>query len=206
MDYDFITTCNWTSTGTFTLRAFRGSSTNVVSSYTLYYRKKGTSPWSSTTNGKIVISSTGEWEVANDWNKSGNDVLTHSYFNITSINQVTDVYFNEIALGTTIGNHFLRICWYGCSSLTSMPVGFNLPSGITSVGSDFLTNCWGYCTSLTSMPVGFNLPSGITSVGSWFLGSCWSGCTNLKADGYTENITFEFSDVFGGSALLVQTV
>ena len=201
MDYDFITTCNWTSTGTFTLRAFRGSSTNVVSSYTLYYRKKGTSPWSSTTNGKIVISSTGEWEVANDWNKSGNDVLTHSYFNITSINQVTDVYFNEIALGTTIGNHFLRICWYGCSSLTSMPVGFNLPSGITSVGSDFLTNCWGYCTSLTSMPVGFNLPSGITSVGSWFLGSCWSGCTNLKADGYTENITFEFSasDVFGGS-------
>ena len=23
-DYDFITTCNWTSTGTFTLQAFRG--------------------------------------------------------------------------------------------------------------------------------------------------------------------------------------
>ncbi len=231
-DYDFITTCNWTSTGTFTLYAFRGSSTNVVSSYTLYYRKKGTSTWSSTTNGQIVISSTGEWEVANDWNKSGNDVLTHSYFGITAINQVTDVYFNESTLGTTVGNAFLFNCWYSCSSLTSMPSGFNLPSGITSVGNDFLntcwfnclsltsmpsgfnlpssiisvgssflSNCWFYCSSLTSMPSGFNLPSSIISVGSNFLSYCWYGCTNLKVDGYTEDITFEFSanEVFGGS-------
>ena len=231
-DYDFITTCNWTSTGTFTLQAYRGSTTDVVSSYTLYYRKKGTSPWSSTTNGQIVISSTGQWEVANDWNKSGNDVLTHSYYGITAINQVTDVYFNESTLGTTLGNAFLYLCWYGCSSLTSMPVGFNLPSGITTVGDNFIRGCWYGCSSLTSMPSGFNLPSGITTVGSWFLGTCWekcssltsmpvgfnlpSGittvgstflrncwydCTNLKADAYTEDITFEFNAdyVFGGS-------
>ena len=262
-DHDFITTCNWTSTGTFTLRAFKGSGTNVVTSYTLYYRKKGTIPWSSTTNGQIYISSTGEWEVANDWNKSGNNVLTHSYRDITAINQVTDVYFNESTLGTTIGNYFLCYCWsycssltsmpsgfnlpsgitsvgnsflyqcwYGCSSLTSMPVGFNLPSGITSVGHTFLSNCWRDCSSLTSMPSGFNLPSGITSVGSDFLSGCWRGCssltsmpsgfnlpsgitsvgshflydcwydcTKLKADGYTEDITFEFSatEVFGGT-------
>lgn len=201
MDYDFITTCNWTSIGTFTLRAYRGSSANVVSSYTIYYRKKGTSTWSSTTNGQIVISSTGEWEVANDWNKSGNDVLTHSYYGITAINQVTDVYFNESTLGTTIGNYFLNSCWYNCSSLTSMPVGFNLPSGITSVGSAFLQFCWASCSSLASMPSGFNLPSGITSVGNYFLQSCWFNCTNLKADAYTEDITFEFSasSVFGGT-------
>ena len=169
-DHDFITTCNWTSTGTFTLSAYRGYLNNVVKSYTLYYRKKGTSTWSSTTNGQIVISSTGEWEVANDWNKSGNDVLTHSYFGITAINQVTDVYFNESTLGTTIGNYFLNNCWYDCSSLTSMPVGFNLPSGITSVGDRFLAYCW------------YN-------------------CTNLKADAYTEDITFEFDalNVFGGT-------
>ena len=199
-DYDFITTCNWTSTGTFTLRANRGSGTDVVSSYTLYYRKKGTSTWSSTTNGQIVITSTGEWEVANDWNKSGNDVLTHSYWDITAINQVTDVYFNESTLGTTIGNYFLYQCWRGCSSLTSI-VGFNLPSGVTTVGNSFLENCWRGCSSLTSMPVGFNLPSGITSVGSYFLNLCWYDCTNLKADAYTEDITFEFSagGVFGGS-------
>ena len=169
-DYDFITTCNWTSTGTFTLQAFRGSFSNVVSSYTLYYRKKGTIPWSSTTNGRIVISSTGEWEVANDWNKSGNDVLTHSYYGITAINQVTDVYFNESTLGTTVGNNFLVYCWRDCSSLASMPSGFNLPSGITSVGDNFLYYCW------------YN-------------------CTNLKADAYTEDITFKFNatNVFGGS-------
>ena len=231
-DYDFITTCNWTSTGTFTLRAYRGSTTNVVSSYTLYYRKKGTSTWSSTTNGQIVISSTGEWEVANDWNKSGNDVLTHSYWEITKINQVTDVYFNESTLGTTIGNYFLFCCWYSCSSLTSMPSGFNLPSGITSVGEHllsycwygcssltsmpsgcnlpsgitsggrgFLYSCWRNCSSLTSMPSGFNLPSGITSADVEFLYRCWYNCTNLKADAYTEDITFEFNatNVFGGS-------
>jgi hypothetical protein len=200
-DYDFITTCNWTSTGTFTLRAYKGSNINVVSSHTLYYRKKGTSTWSSTTNGQIVISSTGEWEVANDWNKSGNDVLTHSYFEITAIDKVTDVYFNESTLGTTIGNSFLSYCWTSCSSLTSMPSGFNLPSGITSVGNSFLDNCWFNCTSLTSMPSGFNLPSGITSVGNSFLSFCWYGCTNLKADAYTEDITFEFnaSYVFGGT-------
>lgn len=231
-DYDFITTCNWTSTGTFTLRAYRGSSTNVVKSYTIYYRKKGTIPWSSTTNGKIVISSTGEWEVANDWNKSGNNVLTHSYSGITAINEVTDVYFNESTLGTTVGDWFLCWCWESCTSLTSMPVGFNLPSGITNVGSHFLYECWKGCSSLTSMPVGFNIPSGITGVcnyflfacwedctsltsmpsgfnlpsgitgaDSYFLTYCWRNCTNLKADGYTEDITFEFNayNVFGGT-------
>ena len=51
------------------------------------------------------------------------------------------------------------------------------------------------------MPSGFNLPSGITSVGSYFLAYCWYNCSDLKADGYTEDITFEFSasNVFGGS-------
>ena len=50
------------------------------------------------------------------------------------------------------------------------------------------------------MPIGFNLPSGITSISSDFL-ACWYGCTKLKADAYTENITFEFSanNVFGGT-------
>ena len=47
MDYDFITTCNWTATGTYTLRAYRGSSTNVVTTHyaSIFYRKKGTSTW-----------------------------------------------------------------------------------------------------------------------------------------------------------------
>jgi hypothetical protein len=181
MDYDFITTCNWTATGTYTLRAYRGSSTNVASSYTIYYRKKGTSTWSSTTNGQISITSTGEWEVANNWNKSGNNCLTHSYWGITAINKCTDVYFNETTLGSNVGNYFLYSCWFYCTSLSSMPAGFNLPTGITSVGNNFLHSCWNNCTSLTSMPVGFNIPNGITTVGSSFLYGCWLGCSSLTS-------------------------
>ena len=181
MDYDFITTCNWTKTGTYTLEAYRGSNTNVASSFTIYYRKKGASTWSSTTNGQINITSTGEWEVANNWNKLGNDCLTHSYYGITAINKCTDVYFNETSLGATVGDYFLAYCWFRCTSLTSMPSGFNLPSGITSVGNSFLAYCWRNCTSLTSMPSGFNIPTGITSVGNNFLSDCWHSCTSLTS-------------------------
>ena len=181
MDYDFITTCNWTATGTYTLKAYRGSATDVVTSYSLYYRKKGATTWTKTTNGQVVISSTGEWEIANDWNNSGNDVLTHSYSGITKIDKCTKVEFDETSLGATIGNYFLVFCWSNCTSLTSMPSGFNLPSGITSVGSYFLYYCWYNCTSLASMPSGFNIPTGITTVGDYFLTSCWDGCTSLTS-------------------------
>ena len=181
MDYDFITTCNWTATGTYTLRAYRGSNTDVVTSYSLYYRKKGATTWIETTNGQVVIASTGEWEIANDWNKSGNDVLTHSYYEITAIDKCTKVEFDETSLGTTIGNYFLAYCWYDCSSLSSMPSGFNLPSGITTVGNFFLTSCWYGCSSLSSMPSGFNLPSDITTVGDYFLYLCWLNCSSLAS-------------------------
>jgi hypothetical protein len=172
MDFDFITTCNWKATGTYTLRAYRGHYTNVVTTHyaSIFYRKKGTTTWTAlNSSGQMVVDSTGEWEVANNWNKSGNDCLTHSYRGITAINSCTDVYFNEATLGTTIGNYFLYACWDGCTALTSMPSGFNLPTGITSVGNNFLLSCWSGCTSLSSMPSGFNLPTGITSVGDFFL-------------------------------------
>ncbi len=184
MDYDFITTCNWTATGTYTLRAYRGSSKNVVTTYyaSIFYRKKGTSTWTPlNSSGQMVVDSTGEWEVANDWNKNGNDCLTHSYWGITAIDSCTDVYFNETSLGATVGNYFLYACWRDCASLSSMPSGFNLPAGITSVGDYFLAYCWRDCTSLSSMPAGFNIPAGITSVGDRFLGSCWYGCTSLSS-------------------------
>jgi hypothetical protein len=235
MDYDFITTCNWTATGTYKLSAYLGSATNVVTTYyaSIFYRKKGTSTWTAlNSSGQMVVDSTGEWEVANDWNKSGNDCLTHSYSGITAINSCTDVYFNETSLGATVGNNFLYSCWYGCTSLTSMPVGFNLPTGIktagsfflyscwynckaltsmpsgfnlptgiTTVGNFFLRYCWYSCTSLTSMPSGFNLPTGIKTAGNYFLDYCWYGCTLLKADGYTENIDFDYAstNTFGGT-------
>ena len=201
MDYDFITTCNWTSTGTYTLRAYRGSSTDVVTTYydKIFYRKKGTSEWTAlNSSGQMVVDSTGEWEVANDWNKSGNDCLTHSYYEITAINSCTDVYFNETSLGATVGDYFLYSCWRGCTSLTSMPVGFNLPTGITSVGDYFLYYCWQSCASLSSMPTGFNLPTGITSVGNNFLFACWNGCVSLSSMPVGFNLPTGITTVGGG--------
>jgi hypothetical protein len=198
MDYDFITTCNWTATGTYTLRAYRGSSTNVVTTHyaSIFYRKKGTSTWTPlNSSGQMVVDSTGEWEVANDWNKSGNDCLTHSYFGITAINSCTDVYFNEISLGTTVGNDFLAFCWNDCKSLTSMPSGFNLPTGITTVGSNFLGYCWSECISLTSMPSGFNIPTEITAVGNDFLTFCWYNCKSLTSMPSGFNIPTEITTV-----------
>jgi hypothetical protein len=185
MDYDFITTCNWTATGTYTLRAYRGSHIDVVTTYynSIFYRKKGTSTWTAlNSRGQMVVDSTGEWEVANNWNKNGNDCLTHSYYGITAIDSCTDVYFNETSLGATVGNRFLYSCWQGCTSLSSMPAGFNIPTGITSVGGDFLNSCWRGCTSLSSMPAGFNIPTGITGVvGVGFLYRCWESCTSLTS-------------------------
>jgi hypothetical protein len=198
MDYDFITTCNWTATGIYTLRAYRGSFTDVVTTHyaSIFYRKKGTSTWTPlNSSGQMVVDSTGEWEVANNWNKSGNDCLTHSYLGITAIDSCTDVYFNEATLGTTIGNYFLYQCWYNCTSLSSMPAGFNLPTGITSVGDSFLQSCWYGCTSLTSMPSGFNLPTGITSVGSYFLYGCWRNCTYLSSMPSGFNLPSEITSV-----------
>jgi len=183
-DYDFITTCNWTSTGTYTLRAFRGAVTNVVTTHyaSIFYRKVGAGSWTAlNSSGQMVVDSTGEWEIGNDWNKSGNDVLTHSYYGITDIDSCTAVTFDTVALGTTVGNFFLYSVWDGCTSLSSMPSGFNLPTGLTTVGTYFLAYTFRNCTSLSSMPSGFNLPTGITTVGTFFLLFAWDGCTSLSS-------------------------
>ena len=199
-DYDFITTCNWTATGTYTMKAYRGGAVDVVTSYSLFYRKKGDNDWIETTNGEVVIASTGEWEIGNDWNKSGNDCLTHSYSGQTGINSCTAVTFNSP--GTTVGNYFLYNAWNGCTSLASMP-SFTLPA-FTTVGSNFLNQTWEDCTSLTSMPTGFNIPTDITTVGDYFLYGAWEDCTSLTTMGTSFNIptgiTGDVGDYFLGYA------
>jgi hypothetical protein len=181
-DYDFITTHNWTSTGTKTLSAYKGSFINVAASNSLYYRKVGDANWIETTDGTINITSTGEWEVGNNWEKDvSNNVLNHSYNGITDIDACTAIYMNEDALGTTVGNNFLYGVWLDCLFLSSLPTGFNLPQTLTSVGNYFLRATWVSCSNLTSLPTGFNLPQNLTSVGSSFLDSTWSdaGLTSL---------------------------
>ena len=58
MDYDFITTCNWTATGTYTLHAYRGSSTDVVTTHyaSIHYRKKGAATWETlNSSGQMLL-------------------------------------------------------------------------------------------------------------------------------------------------------
>jgi hypothetical protein len=184
MDYDFITTCNWTKTGTYTLYAFRGSGTNVVTTHyaSIFYRKKGTSTWTPlNSSGQMVVDSTGEWEVANDWNKNGNDCLTHSYRGITAINSCTDVYFNETSLGTTVGNYFLFYWFDSCSNLASFADNCPLPEVLTTVGNEFMQFAFSGCSKLTTMGLGFNLPINLTTVGENFVRNCWYNCTSLTS-------------------------
>lgn len=184
MDYDFITTCNWTATGTYKLSAYRGSGTNVVTTYyaSIFYRKKGTSTWTAlNSSGQMVVDSTGEWEVANDWNKLGNDCLTHSYSGITAINKCTDVYFNETTLGETVGNYFLNYWFENCTNLVSMPDGVTISDIMTSVGDNFLYFGFSGCSKLTTLGVGFNLPINLETVGKDFLRLCFNNCSKLTS-------------------------
>jgi len=184
MDYDFITTCNWTATGTYTLKAYRGSGTNVVTTYyaSIFYRKKGTTTWTPlNSSGQMVVDSTGEWEVANDWNKSGNNCLTHSYSGITAINKCTDVYFNETSLGATVGNSFLSNWFENCTNLVSMPDGVTISDTMTSVGEYFLYFGFKGCSKLTTLGVGFNLPINLETVGNNFLVFCFANCSALTS-------------------------
>ena len=181
MDYDFITTCNWTATGTYTLRAQRSNGSNIVTTISLFYRKKGDSTWIETTDGTVVITSTGEWEIGNHWNKSGNDCLNHIYYGITAIDKCTDIAFNETTLGSNCGDAFLYTLFQDCSNLASMPTGFNIPDCITTVGDYFLYYLLQNCTSLTSMPDGFTFSDKITTVGLEFMQGTWYGCSSLTA-------------------------
>ncbi len=183
-DYDFIARNNFTQTGTFKLAAYRGSLSDVVTSFydSIFYRKKGDVVWTSlNTSGQAVIDEVGEWEFGNDWNKSGDNCLTISFLSIAAIDACTYIYINSDTLGATVGSNFLYQAWYNCSNLASMPAGFNLPQNITSVGDYFLQSAWYDCSSLASMPAGFNLPQNITSVGGYFLQSAWRGCSILAS-------------------------
>jgi len=184
MDYDFITTCNWTATGTYTLRAYRGSYTDVVTSYSLFYRKKGTTPWTETTNGEVVISSTGEWEIGNDWNKdANNNVLSHHYNETSYINSCTSITYDETALGTTVGAYFLYGLFDSCYNLSTIGADALLPVGLTTVGTQFLTYTFRYI-SITSLPDNFNIPPLITTIDTYFLSRTFYSCdlTSLPDD------------------------
>jgi len=203
-DYDFISTLTFAAaSGTCTIRLFRGSATAF--SGTVYYRNGTSGSWTSlSVSGSFTTFPVGSttMQVANDWNKSGNDYMTQALvfssnltelaisqkavlsgvignsFMFTSTSNCTALISRDApdtSSVTSVGSNFMGNSANGCSSLTSLPVPDT--SSVTSVGSDFMVNYANGCSSLTSLPVPNT--SSIASVGSSFMASYASSCSAL---------------------------
>jgi len=177
-DYDAIHTLTFSSaSGTCNIRLYRGSSSAYTG--TVYYRAGTSGAWTSLsvsgTSTTFPVTST-TMQVAHDWNKSGKNYMTPSFYNQTT--NLTDISISQKAvLSGTVGNYFMYYYAYGCTFLTSLDVPDT--SGITSVGTDFMYFYAGNCTSLTSLDVPDT--SGFISVGNHFMRYYASGCSNLTS-------------------------
>ena len=169
MDYDFITTVNFTSTGITNLGAYRGSETSIHASVSLFYRKLGDPTWIETTDGTMNVTSAGEWQIANDFNKVGNDCLTHSLEAVLGFDEITDFYMDETVLTTTVGNYFLYNYCHGSSFLVTIGASVSLPQNLLVVGDWFCANIFRDCLRLPAIPSTFQFPQNLTTVGDYFL-------------------------------------
>jgi len=177
-DYDAIHTLTFASaSGTCAIRLYRGSWSAYTG--TVYYRAGTSGAWTSlsvsgTTTTFNVTSTT--MQVAHDWNKSGNNYMTPSFYNQTT--NLTDINISQKAvLSGTVGNYFMYNYARGCSSLTSLSVPDT--SGLTSVGNYFMYYYAYGCSSLTSLSVPDT--SGLTSVGDSFMDTYASDCSSLTS-------------------------
>jgi hypothetical protein len=97
-------------------------------------------------------------------------------------------------IDTGSGTNFL-FTWLGCNSLTSFPLID------TSSGTNF-QGAWNGCSSLTSFPL-IDTSSGTTFQGAWRF------CSNLAtfpANAFNTNIATNYTDTFGSTALLTQSI
>jgi len=177
-DYDAIHTLTFSSaSGTCKIRLYRGSSSAYTG--TVYYRAGTSGAWTSLSvsgdSTTFNVTST-TMQVAHDWNKSGNNYMTPSFYNQTT--NLTDISISQKAvLSGTVGNSFMYYYARGCSSLTSLSVPDT--SGLTSVGNSFMDNYARGCSKLTSLPVPDT--SGLTSVGDYFMYSYARDCSSLTS-------------------------
>jgi len=86
-----------------------------------------------------------------------------------------------------VGNNFASSMFSGCSSLTTLPEGFNLPQDLTYVGSNFASSMFSGCSSLEALPAGFNLPQSVEAPAGGFANSMF-----YKAGGPSFQINDEF--------------
>jgi hypothetical protein len=114
-------------------------------------------------------------QVAHDWNKSGNNYMTPSFWGATNITSIT--ISQKSFLTGTMGDYFMY--WYarGCSSLTSLDVPDT--SSLESVGGSFMYSYAYGCSKLTSLAVPDT--SGLTSVGNYFMQYYANGCSSLTS-------------------------
>jgi hypothetical protein len=175
--YDIIHTLTFSeASGTCRIRLYRGSSS--ATSGTVYYRAGTSGDWTSLsvsgTATTFPVTST-TMQVAHDWNKSGNDYMTPSFY---SAKTITNIAISQKSFLTgTMGNYFMYSYAEGCSSLTSLAVPDT--SGLESVGNYFMYSYAYGCSSLTSLTVPDT--SGLTSVGNHFMRYYAYGCSSLTS-------------------------
>ncbi len=176
-DYDIIHTLTFSeASGTCPIRLYRGSAS--ATSGTVYYRAGTSGSWTSlsvsgTSTTFPVISTT--MQIAHNWNKSGNNYMTPSFYNAKTITSIA--ISQKSALTGTMGTYFMYSYADGCSSLTSLAVPDT--SGLTSVGDSFMRSYANGCSKLTSLDVPDT--SGLTSVGDSFMRSYANGCSKLTS-------------------------
>ena len=175
-DYDFISTLTFdVASGTCKIRLYRGSSSAFAG--TVYYRNGTSGSWTT-----LSVSGTGTtfpvgdttMQVANDWNKSGDDYMTQS-FNSQSTNLTEIAISQKAVLSGVIGSHFMYAYANICSSLTSLSVPNT--SSVTSVGDRFMYVYANSCSALTSLSIPDT--SSVTSVGSEFMVFYANDCSAL---------------------------
>jgi|GEM_PF-4795734 len=175
--YDIIQTLTFnTSTGNCAIRLYRGSSSAF--SGTVYYRAGTSGDWTelsvTSTTTTFPISST-TMQVGHNWNKSGDDYMTCSFWGETKLTEIA--ISQKAVLSGTMGNYFMYCYANSCSSLTSLDVPNT--SSVTSVGNYFMDYYAYGCTGLTSL--GIPDTSVMNTVGTYFMDPYASECTGLTS-------------------------
>jgi hypothetical protein len=174
-DYDIIHTLTFAeASGDCPIRLYRGFPSTDTG--TVYYRAGTSGDWTtlsvSGTSTTFPVTDT-TMQIAHNWNKSGNNYMTPSFWGATNITSIS--ISQNSALTGVMGDHFMYAYAGGCSSLISLAVPDT--SGLTSVGSFFMASYAGGCSKLTSLAVPNT--SGLTSVGNYFMTSYAYGCSSL---------------------------
>jgi len=177
-DYDFISTLTFASaSGNCNILLYRGSSAEFAG--TVYYRNGTSGSWTSlSVSGTATTFPVGDttMQVANDWNKSGNDYMTQS-FKDQSTNLTEIAISQKAVLSGVIGAYFMYSFARDCSSLISLDVPDT--SSVTSVVTRFMGFYAQYCTSLTTLDVPDT--SAITICNDDFMRRYANGCTSLTS-------------------------